>query len=124
MWRDILVGELITFATLTASAALVAWGAVTGCWVLLLAGLATLLLITCGRLRYQAVVVAIVGRLAPHMAGARARRRLVLLAPAVHPLILFNSLWALVSRKMTWRGVRYHLAGPLDIRVLPSGRRR
>ena len=39
-----------------------------------------------------------------------------LLAPAV---FLFNSVAALLSRRMTWRGKRYELVSPTETRILP-----
>jgi len=39
-----------------------------------------------------------------------------LLAPAI---FLFNSVAALLSRRMTWRGTRYELVSPTETRILP-----
>jgi len=39
----------------------------------------------------------------------------MLLTQAIYPLVL---LWAMALREVTWRGVRYRIAGPQDIRLM------
>jgi ceramide glucosyltransferase len=42
----------------------------------------------------------------------------VLLAPLVPFVYLYNSLTALFTRKITWRGIRYELLSPIRTRII------
>jgi len=42
----------------------------------------------------------------------------VLLAPLVPFVYLYNSLIAMFTRKITWRGIRYELISPLRTRII------
>jgi len=42
----------------------------------------------------------------------------VLLAPLVPFVYLYNSLVAMFTRKITWRGIRYELISPLRTRII------
>ena len=118
MWRDILLGELATMGCLIA-AMLVAWiGMTKEQWLWAFSGISAFGGVVVGWMLYQMMIVNIVRRLAPELASKQARQRLILLAPLVHPLILYNSLRSLFNRRIEWRGVHYHLRGPQDIVVI------
>lgn len=118
MWRDLFIGELITSVTLMTAAVTALHGiqSATPLWTTV--GAAAILLIASGRSLYQAQIIQIARRLSPQLVNQSATWPLILLAPLVNPLMLYNSFKSWLSRKMTWRGITYYLKGPQDIQVI------
>lgn len=121
MWRDLLLGELLThglqLAALIAMALALAWGQ----WSAgLVAGVAVLV-IAAGQMAFQTASVRTVRIVAPELIAPGAIWRMACLAPMVNLLTLWVSLSSACSRRMTWRGITYDLAGPRDIRIVRHG---
>ncbi len=117
MWRSIFFGEGLTLATVIAGAAMAIAGANAGSTLYAAAGLVAMATIVFGRMAFQASVLGTAKRLSPQLVSTGSTWRLTLLAPCVIPLTVCNSLRSWLSRKITWRGIRYHMIGPTQIEV-------
>jgi cellulose synthase/poly-beta-1,6-N-acetylglucosamine synthase-like glycosyltransferase len=118
LWRVALIGHLFYCATIVAGAASWLMGTLMGLpslQFLVLASIPPIFAAVRGVLRLVAVL-----ELLPEQ-----RQQLlndgwvwVLLAPLVPFVYVYNSLAAIFTRKITWRGIRYELVSPFRTRII------
>ena len=118
MWRDLFLGEFVTSATILIGFTSIIYGILTDDLPMLIAGLLAGMVCILGRSVYQLIILRTAQSINPKIATHSRNFILILLAPLVNPLMLYNSVRSWMSRRMDWRGIRYVLRGPLDISVI------
>jgi len=120
MWRDLFLGETITLASIVGMCMVFVSGVLSGKPLWVSGGALAIGVHVCTRLAYQRSILGVVEGLSRGLVTVRDRRRLMGFSLLVTPLIVYNSVRSWVNRRITWRGIRYHLKGPRDVEILSS----
>ncbi|MCK6491491.1 MAG: glycosyltransferase family 2 protein [Planctomycetes bacterium] len=115
-WRFTAIAHTASILVLAAAVAAGAWAAGAGGAIAAVALYAVLSAANAG-----ALMAAVAAVLDPAAAAAlrQDRQRYLLAAPVAAWLYAVNIARSSLIRSITWRGIRYHLAGPAQVRIEP-----
>ena len=120
MWKHILVGEGLTALTLLAGLIGALIGFLTGSNIASISGLVACGIVLASRVKYQQSISAVTQQIQPDLLTRKIHIHFLVLSLLINPLMLYNSIRSWVSRRITWRGIKYTLHAPQHIEVCKS----